>query len=231
MYLYQLQQGIRLMLLAMVVFPIVCFAKSTETLAETTTFVQTQRKPWLVSYNQDAITLYKREHKDGLVEIRVHADVETTFSGFLLLFEDTEHVPTWLHNVDQTKVLSQLSVNENIVYTTFAAPWPALDRDMVTYSRYYQQGKRFVLEIRDASDYLAKQAGFVRITQVKSRWELTKLGGGQVFIMYTAFADPGGALPDWLVNQLAIDGAIETFKGLKREIRHYQHLSHPNVVD
>ncbi|MCW8346921.1 START domain-containing protein [Vibrio sp. ZSDZ65] len=225
MHRYIRQPLMRAALVALAMLPISGLSETTSDSA------QVVRKPWLVSYNQDAITLYKREHKDGLVEIRVHADVETTFSGFLLLFEDTEHVPTWLHNVDQTKVLSQLSVNENIVYTTFAAPWPALDRDMVTYSRYYQQGKRFVLEIRDASEYLAKQAGFIRITQVKSRWELTKLGDGQVFIMYTAFADPGGALPDWLVNQLAIDGAIETFKGLKREIRHYQHLSHPNIVD
>ncbi|WP_338165905.1 START domain-containing protein [Vibrio sp. 10N] len=188
-------------------------------------------KPWLVSYNQDAVTLYKREHHTGLIEIRVHADVSTTFAAFLRLFEDTANVPNWLHNVDQTKVLAQLSSNENIVYTTFAAPWPAKNRDMVTYSRYYQTGRRFVLEISDASDYLAQQPDYIRIEKVRSRWELTKLTENQVFVVYTAFADVGGALPDWLANQLTIEGAIETFKGLKREIAGYQHLSHPNVTD
>lgn len=188
-------------------------------------------KPWLVSYNQDAVTLYKREHQSGLIEIRVHADVTTTFSAFLRLFEDTNNVPNWLHNVNQTKVLAQLSPNENVVYTTFAAPWPAKNRDMVTYSRYYQTGKRFVLEISDASDYLAPQPDYIRIDKVRSRWELTKLEDNQVFVVYTAFADVGGALPDWLANQLTIEGAIETFKGLKREIADYQHLSHPNVTD
>ncbi|WP_418642564.1 START domain-containing protein [Vibrio chaetopteri] len=188
-------------------------------------------KHWLVSYNQDAVTLYKREHHSGLIEIRVHADVSTTFSAFLRLFEDTMNVPNWLHNVDQTKVLAQLSPNENVVYTTFAAPWPAKNRDMVTYSRYYQTGKRFVLEISDASDYLAPQPDYIRIHKVRSRWELTKIDDGQVFVVYTAFADVGGALPDWLANQLTIEGAIETFKGLKREIADYQHLSHPNVID
>ncbi|WP_234496253.1 START domain-containing protein [Vibrio maritimus] len=194
-------------------------------------FAAPSGKPWLVSYNQDAVTLYKREHKDGLIEIRVHADMTTTFAAFLRLFEDTKNVPRWLHNVEQTKVLAQLSANENVVYTTFAGPWPAKNRDMVTYSRYYQSGRRFVLEISDATEYLAQQPDYIRITQVRARWELTKLSDGDVFVVYTAFADVGGALPDWLANQLTVEGAIETFRGLKREIAGYQHLSHPNVRD
>ena len=37
----------------------------------------------------------------------------------------------------------QISSNENIVYTQFKAPWPARDRDMVTYSKYEVEEGQF----------------------------------------------------------------------------------------
>jgi hypothetical protein len=183
-------------------------------------------KGWVVVDNIDGITLYQRDHQDGLVEIRVDTRIKTSFGAFMLMLEDSQHVPRWLHNVDSTKVLSQLSPTENIVYTTFLAPWPATNRDMVTYSSYLVDSKQLILDIQDASTYLSSQPGYIRITDVRSRWLLTKLSDGETLIVYTAFANPNGALPKWLVNDLARDGAIKTFQGLKKEIGRYQSLKH-----
>ncbi len=186
-------------------------------------------KNWLIVDHVDGITLYQREHQDGLVEIRVDARIKTSFAAFMLMLEDAQRVPHWLHNVDSTQVLSQLSPTENIVYTTFLAPWPATNRDMVTYSSYLVDDKQLILDIQDASTYLSVQPGYIRITDVRSQWILTKLRDGDTLIVYTAFANPNGALPTWLVNDLARDGAIKTFQGLKKEIGRYQSLTHPMI--
>ncbi|MCJ2376793.1 START domain-containing protein [Vibrio sp. ZSDZ34] len=186
-------------------------------------------KDWLVVDSIEGITLYQREHQDGLVEIRVDARIRTSFSAFMLMLEDTKRVPRWLHNVNSTQVLAQLSPTENIVYTTFFAPWPATNRDMVTYSSYRSNDAQLILDIQDASTYLPTQPGYIRITNVRSKWVLTKLSGNETLIVYTAFANPNGALPTWLVNDLARDGAIKTFQGLKKEIGHYQSLKHPII--
>ena len=71
--------------------------------------------------------------------------VETSYSGFLLLLEDSDNVPNWIDNVSHSEVLMQISANENIVYTQFKAPWPARDRDMVTYSKYEVEEGQFTL--------------------------------------------------------------------------------------
>ncbi|MCK6264357.1 START domain-containing protein [Vibrio sp. ZSDE26] len=184
---------------------------------------------WQFVKTEDAITLHTRPHEGGLIEIRAQMFIETNYSAFLLLLEDTEHVPRWINNVEKSQVLRQISPNENVVYTQFKAPWPALDRDMVTYSRYdFNQGA-FVLQINDAPSMLPEQPGYIRIFDIEATWTLEKLTNGMTHIEYIAFADPSGILPDWLVNKLAINSALKTFQGLRTEIVQYQNSTHPNI--
>ncbi|NOH96015.1 START domain-containing protein [Vibrio sp. 99-70-13A1] len=185
--------------------------------------------PWLFVKSENGITLHKRHHTDGLIEIRTQTFAQTSYSGFLLLLEDSSNVPNWIDNVGSSHVLQQISTNENIVYTQFIAPWPAKDRDMVTYSRYQIEDGQFVLTIKDASSYLPLQPNYIRILGVKARWVLQPLDSGATHITYTAYADPGGALPDWLSNKLSMSGAISTFEGLKEQLPNYQNKQHPNL--
>ncbi|MDE1326394.1 START domain-containing protein [Vibrio aestuarianus] len=186
---------------------------------------------WQFIKTDNGITLHSRNHSDGLVEIRTQMFVPTSYSAFLLLLEDSERVPKWIDNVSHSKVLKQLSANENVVYTQFSAPWPAKDRDMVTYSQYALKDGALRLEIYDAPNYLPEQSGYIRITQVKANWTLQKLTDGMTHIEYIAFANPGGALPDWLVNKLSVNSAFATFQGLRRELPAYQGKPHPNLQE
>ncbi|WP_394246702.1 START domain-containing protein [Vibrio profundi] len=186
-------------------------------------------QPWLFVKSEDGIILHKRPHSDGLIEIKAQMQVNTSYSGFLLLLEDTPNIPNWIENASKSEVLVQLSSNENIVYTQFRAPWPARDRDMVTYSKYEVGNGQFELKIEDASTYLAKNEDYLRITKVNALWVLQPLTSGTTHITYTAFADPGGILPDWLANKLSISAALSTFQGLRAHLPNYQHLQHPNL--
>ncbi|MGC9461379.1 START domain-containing protein [Vibrio genomosp. F10] len=184
---------------------------------------------WQFVKTEDGITLHSRPHTNGLVEIRAQMFITTRYSSFLLLLEDTEHVPNWIDNVKKSQVLKQISPTENAVYTQFQAPWPARDRDMVTYSRYYFDHGAFFLLIKDAPSMLAKQPNYIRISDVKALWKLEKLSNGTTHIEYVAFANPSGVLPHWLINKLSINSALKTFQGLRNEIVHYQNATHPNI--
>ncbi|MBY8091797.1 START domain-containing protein [Vibrio fluvialis] len=190
-----------------------------------------QPVPWEMAKNQDGITIQTRKHRDGLVEIRAQMFVNTTYAAFMTLLEDSSNVPNWIDNVDSSRVLKQISDNENIVYTRFAAPWPARDRDMVTYSQFKQFAGALVLTIKDASDQYPEQEGFVRIKAVKATWTLEKLTNGMTHIDYTAFADPGGMLPNWLANKLSVSSAFNTFEGLRTQLPDYQNKLHPHVKE
>ncbi len=187
--------------------------------------------PWKLAKSEDGIRIHTREHQGGLIEIRAQMLVKTNYQAFLVLLEDSNNLPNWVDNVSESRVLEQLSPSENIVYTKFAAPWPAKDRDMVTYSRYQRLDGAFQLEIKDASTQYPEQEGYVRIKSVEANWTLEKLTNGLTHINYTAYADPGGLLPDWLANKLSISGAFNTFAALKRQLPEYQNRQHPVVDD
>ena len=65
--------------------------------------------PWTFVKSEDGITIHKRDHGNGLVEVRAQMQVETSYSGFLLLLEDSDNVPNWIDNVSHSEVLMQIS--------------------------------------------------------------------------------------------------------------------------
>ncbi|MBD1574934.1 START domain-containing protein [Vibrio sp. S11_S32] len=199
--------------------------------AEQQNTLQSKQQSWQLYKEQDGIRISQFEHPNGLVEIRAIMQVNTSLSGFLYLLQDVDNAPQWLDNVYRTQVLEQINSKENIVYTQFSAPWPAQDRDMVTYSYFSQLDREhFILVIEDATAFLPPQEGYIRITDVKAKWQLQKLASGKTHIIYTAFADPGGALPDWLVNDLARKGAMNTFIALRQRLPLYQQKQHPDLL-
>ncbi|MFA0196533.1 START domain-containing protein [Vibrio artabrorum] len=185
--------------------------------------------PWVFVKSEAGIIIHKRAHREGLVEIRAQMQTPTTYSGFLSLLEDSQNVPNWVDNVSESRVLRQISATENIVYTLFKAPWPARDRDMVTYSKYTIENDQFILSIKDASTYLPREPGYIRIYNVKALWTLQPLNNSNTYITYTAYANAGGILPNWLMNKLSISSALNTFKRLREQLPKYQSQQHPNL--
>lgn len=187
---------------------------------------------WQLDSDNDGITIYSHEHKDGLVEIRAQMFTPTSSYAFLTLLEDSDNVPNWIDNVSHSRVLSQISATENIVYTQFTAPWPARDRDMVTYSKYWVDELGVTIKIKDApNSTLAEQNGYIRIRSVDASWTLQKLTNGTTLIEYKAFADPGGLLPNWLINKLSKQSARSTFNNLREQLPKYQYYSHPQIEE
>ena len=185
---------------------------------------------WQFESDKNGITIYSREHSDGLVEIRARMFTPTSYGAFLTLLEDSDNIPNWIDNASHSRVLNQISATENIVYTQFKAPWPAKNRDMVTYSKYWVDELGFTIEIKSAPDsYLAEQNGYVRIRSVDATWELQKLTNDTTLVEYKAFADPEGLLPNWLINKLSKESAWATFSNLRKELPEYQQYSHPQI--
>ncbi len=58
--------------------------------------------PWQFVKSEDGIIIDKRPHSEGLVEIRAQMQTPTTYSGFLLLLEDSENVPNWIDNMSKS---------------------------------------------------------------------------------------------------------------------------------
>ncbi|MGR5456079.1 START domain-containing protein, partial [Vibrio alfacsensis] len=66
---------------------------------------------------------------------------------------------------------------------------------------------------------------------VDATWTLKKRTNGTTLIEYKAFADPGGLLPNWLINKLSKQSARSTFDSLRDQLPKYQQYSHPQIEE
>ncbi len=98
-------------------------------------------------------------------------------------------------------VVKQVSPAELYYYSLVKMPWPVNDRDFIAHLRVSQDAVTKVVTI-DApciADMVPVKPGVVRIANSNGRWVISPSIEGQVKVVYTLHADPGGSVP-CLVN-------------------------------
>lgn len=121
----------------------------------------------------------------------------------------------WQHNCEEARSLPQ-GDGSRFTYNRIDSPWPVSDRDVVLHSvRTDHEDGSIRIEFRNTDAPNAPQdTGAVRMPRLIGSYELKPTEGGtQVF--YTLDSDPGGALPGWLVKQVAKDIPFFTLRNLR----------------
>ncbi|PAJ76060.1 hypothetical protein CJF42_02145 [Pseudoalteromonas sp. NBT06-2] len=179
---------------------------------------------WVLHKNESGIKVYKKVQPTGLVELKAQMQLKAKVSDFTTLLENTNNAPQWLDGVIYVKVLKRLSESENFVYSVFEAPWPVKNRDMLIYSQYNFKGDgSLVINMKTADRTLIndfkKNQDNIAITGVVASWQLTPITDNMLEITYIAYADPGGNLPNWLINKVALSSTYNTFKNLLQQLQ------------
>ena len=178
---------------------------------------------WQLWKQQEGASIYFKEHLNGILQVRAEITInDVQANDFMALLSDTEVAPLWIENVTQVDVLKNLSPSETIVWTQFNSPWPVSDRDMISYSCYQRlNNAQTKLTILAVPDYQAKREGVIRITELKASWLFTENSEGAVSrltINHQVYADPGGTIPHWLSNKVALSSAMRTMQRLKTRL-------------
>ena len=67
--------------------------------------------------------------------------------------------------------------------------------------------------------FVPAKKGIVRIDHSSGKWVITPVNKHKMHVVYTLQVDPGGAIPAWLVNMLAAQGPIQSFKKLRLQLQ------------
>lgn len=95
-------------------------------------------------------------------------------------------------------------------FAVLSVPWPATNRwyilkleDVVTSDRWFQHWSMVMgnLKTNDGS------------------WELTPLDNGRTLATYTVFADPGGLIPDWIINLGTTQTLPDVIRSLRKRVK------------
>lgn len=174
---------------------------------------------WILKNEKSGVKVYYRKTSD-IYELKLITSIKSSLSGLLTLLNDVEDYPNWGYKVAEAKLLEKPSEGELVYYSKLDFPWPMDDRDVIMYNNTIQDpvSRKVVATSFARPSYLPDNKGVIRIQNAQTTWTIVPGKGGWLYVEYKIYSDPGGNLPDWLVN-LAIDvGPRETISKIRKNV-------------
>jgi ribosome-associated toxin RatA of RatAB toxin-antitoxin module len=145
--------------------------------------------------------------------------VPTSTADVVKFLTDFDNYPNWFPRCKKARIVARLNENEFIAYLVFNAPWPVADRDCVIRVKVEKDEKTGVVILTETSEpkCVARQAECIRIEQLVSVWKMVpKDGGTEITNEYAS--NPGGNIPDWLINTQSVENPMVTFENLQGKV-------------
>ena len=190
-------------------FNFICLITATATFAQS-------GDGWVFKNEKDGIKVYYKKTSD-VHEIKMVTSMKATLPGIVQLLSEVENYPKWGYKLTEAKLLKRVNDKEYYYYSKLDFPWPLSDRDIVVVTKLEQDSltRRVTSTSYSKPAYLPENKDVVRIKTTTTKWTVIPGAGGWQYIEYYIYSDPGGNIPDWLVN-MAIDvGPLETLGSMR----------------
>jgi len=143
----------------------------------------------------------------------------TTLTGSTLAIEailnDVAAMNQWAARVNHARVIKREN-NQVWMYIQYRLPYPLKPRDVVVVATRNQTNGVISIDSKAVKGDFPEQDGWVRLTQVESRWRLTPMQSNRVKVELWGSALPGGLVPSMIYNYNLPDDAMQTFRMLRR---------------
>ncbi len=181
---------------------------------------------WIFKNEKEGVKVYYRKTSD-VYELKLVTSLKAPLSGLALLLSEVENYPKWGYKVLDSKELKRVSDTETYYYSKLDFPWPLDDRDIIVHSKMEQDPitRRITATSISNPDYLPGNKGVVRMRNAHTTWTLLPGPGGWTYVEYYIYSDPGGSLPDWLVNMALDVGPRETIKSIRNFVQQEKYQS------
>ena len=178
--------------------------------------------PWELEAQDEGkdISVFTRAVEGSpLKEFKGVTHIKAEVSAFVALLRDTEVATDWMHNVIEFKVMDRPSDTENVIYTVNKTPWPVTNRDAYIRSiMTATQTGAVTSTITAEPKFKEANEDHIRMPELKGSWTFTPQEEGLVEVVYQVHANPGGSLPDWLVNTIVVETPMNTLTNLQEMV-------------
>jgi hypothetical protein len=189
-------------------------------------YAQQEEEEWKLIKQESWVKVYSRPASDGSSrkELKVITDVNYSLSAIVSLFADKPSYPKWVYGCASAEILKNISDWEMYHYQTTSMPWPIQNRDLVIHTTVSQDPETRIVKViaKALPDYIPVKEDYVRVLSYNSLWTFTPKPNGIVELEYIIAVDPGGNIPNVLVNMAIADGPVNTIKNLRDFLPHYQ---------
>ena len=191
---------------------------------------------WKLSTEKDGVKVFTKSILTSKVKaLKIETALNASASQLVAVIMDVEKGKEWVYSTKSCVLLKQVSPSELYYYSEVILPWPAQNRDFIAHIMVSQNPSTKIITV-DApcvTGYVPEKANIVRIQKSLGKWIITPISKSQVKIEYTLAVDPAGSIPAWLVNLVASQGPLETFKKLRTQLlkTEYQNVKLSYIID
>ena len=194
---------------------------------------------WTLSKDKQGIQVFVRDTPGSAVKsFKGVITIPERLIPVLAVIDDTSVYPKLLHKCKSATLLKNRGNNQNESYKYLVTdmPWPVTDRDTVVRSVFSQdkKTKQVQINMQAVPQVIPPKAGLLRITRMKGRWLLSPQADKKgVTVVYEMSVDPGGKIPKWLVNSMAVDMPFYTLSNLRRLVKQdkYQNARRADIIE
>lgn len=177
---------------------------------------------WETIKRESGITVSKRELPNfDLPEIRGVGTINANIFDVLAVLDKTDTHASWMHDCAEARLLKATGDFERILYNRTKTPWPLDDRDVVVRATIKVNPKTKTIRIvfkNIRSPLQGERDGIVRMPVLEGFYKLQYIDDAQTRITYQAKADPGGLIPDLVVESGSKDIPLNTIRSLRKRV-------------
>jgi hypothetical protein len=136
--------------------------------------------------------------------------------AIVALLRDASRFKDWFPNTRESKLLERDGA-VSYQYSVMSTPWPIADRDHVFLSVLTRDEStgRIDISVDAAPDAHPIQRGRHRVTRAKGSWRLTPQAPDETHVAFAMHLEPGGSIPDWMVNTRIVATPFEALVNLR----------------
>ena len=183
-----------------------------------TTGSQASEHPWELvqeASQRDGVTTWTRK-VEGFTLKAFKGRIEVPYSMLVVMavIADVDRFPEWVFQCDEARLMPE--IDNNVAYVHIKGIWPVNDRDVVTETEAVQDPDTLAITLKtEATGGLyPPQEGTVRIPALDNVFFLEPLEDGWTRLTFDTFVDPGGYIPGWLANLVAVRAPRDTLNGM-----------------
>ena len=183
---------------------------------------------WQLTKQKDGIQVYVRDNPNSPLKVfrGIVTLSDTKLNPLVAVLEDIKAMPKLLHNCQSASTIKKDGKLSSTIHIVNNMPWPVKDRDSIVHSVTTQdkKTKKVLIKLQSKPKAIPVNKGMVRVQTMSGYWEFMPVviagkDSGKVKVTYELSLDPGGNLPKWLVNRLAVDFPFNTLKNLRQLVK------------
>jgi hypothetical protein len=183
--------------------------------------VSARASDWEVIAERDGIVVSRRPVEGrALPQLRSVGEVPgTPYEVLAILLDVPAHV-YWRPDCVESKTLRIIDTWRSITYTRSDLPWPVSDREAVTENEitFIDPSKVTVTFASVTVPQVERARDTVRMTIASGHYAIEAIDDARSLVHYEVDVDPGGSLPNWLINMKSTRNPLETLAGLRRRL-------------